>query len=87
MNQIIKDKVYGKGNIDQVRFIAERGGMTTEEYSVFVMLHERIPDEVIQQNLGIDKKTFARIEESISAKVFIAVFECINRSMDLLGAK
>ena len=82
MNQILKDIVYGKGTQRQVNFMAELGGMTEEERSVFQMIHEGQTDLFIQEELCLDRKTYKRIEEAVRAKLLIAVFECINCHME-----
>jgi len=78
MNQVLKDVIYGKGTQEQVDFMAYLGGMNEEEKQVFQMIHEGETDLNIQVYMGVDKKTYQRIEESVRAKLLIAVFECIN---------
>ena len=82
MNQNLKNVVYGKGSQRHIDFMAEIGGMNTDEKAVFQMLHERKLDEVIQAELGLSKSSFNQIEESVRAKLLLAVFECINAHMD-----
>lgn len=82
MNQIIKDIVYGKGNRHQVEFMAHIGGMNDEETEVFKMLHEGNAELFIQEELGLSRKAYGRIEESVRAKLLLAVFDCINYRMD-----
>lgn len=82
MNQVLKDSVYKKGTIRQVDFMAEVGGMNEEERAIFRLIHEGKTDIYIQQELSLSRKAYARIEESIRAKLLLAVFECINHYMD-----
>ena len=82
MNQIIKDIVYGKGTQKQLDFLAGIGGRNEEEYKVFNLIHNQETDLNIQIELGIDKKSYARIEESVRAKLLLAIFECINCHME-----
>lgn len=82
MNQCLKNTVYGKGCQRQVDFMAEISGMNPDERAVFQMLHERKIDEVIQMELGLSKSAYMQIEESVRAKLLLAVFECINGYMD-----
>ena len=78
MNQYLKDIVYGKGTQRQIDFLAHLGGMTDEEYKVFNLIHQQATDLDIQLEMALDKKTYARVEESVRAKLLLAVFECIN---------
>ena len=82
MNQIIKDVVYGKGNRQQVGFIAHIGGMNEEEASVFQLIHEGKTELFIQNELNLSCKAYKRIEESVRAKMLLAIFDCINYRMD-----
>ena len=82
MNQYLKDIVYGKGTQRQIDFLARLGGMTDEEYKVFNLIHQQATDLDIQLEMALDKKTYARVEESVRAKLLIAVFECINCHME-----
>ena len=82
MNQILKDVVYSKGTQRQVNFMADLGGMNTEERQFFQLVHEGKTDLYIQEELGVTRKTYVRIEESVRAKLLIAIFECINCHMD-----
>ena len=82
MNQVLKDSVYKKGTIRQVDFMAEVGGMNEEERAIFHLIHEGKTDIYIQQELSLSRKAYARIEESIRAKLLLVVFECINHYMD-----
>lgn len=82
MNQILKDRIYRYGTQKQVDFMAELGGMNEEERKVFNLIHQGKSDLFIQEELNIGRKCFSRIEESIRAKLMIAVFECINTKME-----
>lgn len=83
MNQNLKGAVYGKGTRRQANFIADIGGMTNEERCIFFGFHEGKPDDVIMDELGMDRKTFKNVEDRVRVKVSIAIFECINYRMQL----
>ena len=83
MNQRLKGAVYGKGTRAQAEFIASLGGMSTEEMGIFYGFHAGKPDEVIMDEMGLDRKAFKRIEENVRTKLSIALFECINCRMQL----
>lgn len=85
MNQAIKYSVYGKGTKSQVEFLANLGGMNEEESQMLMMFHEGRPDDYIQDALGISRKAYDRIEESVRAKLTIAIFTCINKTYDLMN--
>ena len=85
MNQIIKRTVYGKGNNQQIEFLEELTGMNDEEREVFERLHRQESDLTIQTEMGLDKKSFALIEELLRVKLAIGVIECINFTMDNKG--
>ena len=82
MNQIIKDIVYGKGTQKQLDFLSKIGGMNEEETKIFNLIHQQQTDLDIQLEMGMDKKTYARVEESVRAKLLLAIFECINCHME-----
>ena len=82
MNQILKDTVYGKGTQRQVDFMAQLGGMNEEEKKLFQMIHEGKSEVVIQDLLSLSRKSYERVEESVRAKLLIAVFECILYRME-----
>ncbi len=82
MNQALKFFIYSKGSPAQVKYMADLGGMNDEEYKVFNMLHMQYTDLAIQEEMGLDRKSYQRIEESVRAKLLIAVFECIHYTMD-----
>lgn len=82
MNQILKDTVYGKGTQRQVDFMAQLGGMNEEEKKLFQMIHEGKSEVVIQDMLSLSRKSYERVEESVRAKLLIAVFECILYRME-----
>lgn len=82
MNQVLKDRVYHYGTQKQIDFIATIGGMTEEETKVFKMIHDGKSDLYIQEEIGVSRKTYNRIEESIRAKLMLAIFDCINHRMD-----
>lgn len=83
MNQIIKDTIYGKGTRAQVQFLADMGGMNEEETQILFDLHDGRSDLWIQEERGLSRKAYDRIEESIRAKLLLAVFFCINKAMDI----
>lgn len=82
MNQILKDTVYGKGTKRQLEFLAHIGGMNEEEYMVLKNIHDRKTDSYIQDTMGLSRKAYDRVEESVRAKLLIAIFECINCHME-----
>lgn len=82
MNQILKDTIYGKGTDRQARFMAELGGMNEEETAVLMLIHKGRTDITIQQDLSLSRKSYERVEESVRAKLLLAVFECINSKMN-----
>lgn len=82
MNQILKDCVYGKGTKRQVQFLSQIGGMNEEECQVLQYIHERKTDSFIQDIMGLSRKAYDRVEESVRAKLLIAIFECINCHME-----
>ena len=82
MNQILKDTVYGKGTQRQIDFMAQLGGMNEEEKKLFQMIHEGKSEVIIQDMLSLSRKSYERVEESVRAKLLIAVFECILYRME-----
>lgn len=82
MNQYLKDIVYGKGTQKQIFFLAKIGGMNEEETKILNLIHNQETDLDIQLEMGMDKKTYARVEESVRAKLLLAIFECINCHME-----
>lgn len=82
MNQCLKNAVYNKGTDAQAKFMAELGGMHEEEYEIFMLIHKGHTDLFIQEERGITKPAYQRIEDSIRSKLLLAVFECINYKMN-----
>lgn len=82
MNQILKDTVYNKGTKRQAQFLAEIGGMNEEETEIFFLIHEGKTDGYIQDVCNLSRRSYERIEESIRAKLLLAIFECINHHME-----
>lgn len=82
MNQVLKDTIYGKGTAKQIQFIADLGGMNEEETEILFDIHNGRTELWIQEERNLSRKTYERIEESIRAKVLLAVFFCINKAMD-----
>ena len=85
MNQILKDTIYGKGAKTQVQFLADLGGMNEEETQVFWLIHKGFSDLRIQEETAMSRKAYERVEESVRAKLLLAVFHCINYTMDNLS--
>lgn len=79
MNQILKDAVYTRGTKSKAIYMAKLGGMNDEETEVFMLLHDGKTDLFIQEELGLTRTSYARIEESVRAKLLLAVFDCIDR--------
>lgn len=82
MNQVLKDHVYGMGCEQEIGFLSDIGGMTGEEDAVFRLLHKGCTDLYIQEEMSIDKKTLARLEESIRTKLTVAVIKCVDFALD-----
>ena len=82
MNQALKDRVYGKGTRRQLAYLAEIGGMNEEQLQLLMMLHDGKSDAYIEDTMSITKETRKRIEDAISAKLSIAIFHCIDFTMD-----
>lgn len=85
MNQAIRNRVYGKGNRYHVAFMIELCGFNETEAAMFKLLHDGRSDQFIEDKLGITKPTREALEESIGAKLGIGIFECINRTMDIMS--
>lgn len=81
MNQAVKSAVYGKGTQRQLCFLADTGGMNDEERRLLQMIHDGKGDLDIQETLGLDRKARERVEESVRAKLTIAIFHCIDFTM------
>lgn len=82
MNQAIKECVYGKGTAEQIAYMARIGGMNEAEKELFEMLHENKTDTYIMDVMGLNRKTYEKIESSMRTKLVIAIFECINNHMN-----
>lgn len=82
MNQTLKETVYGKGTKRQAEFMAELGGMNEEEKEMFFMMHEGKTDQVIMDYMNLSKRSYKRVEESVRAKLLLAIFDCINYRMN-----
>jgi len=82
MNQVLKDTVYGKGTAAHVSFMARCGGMNDEETEILKLIHEGKTDVFIQEEMSMSRKAYERVEESVRAKLLLAVFHCINFTMD-----
>lgn len=85
MNQTLKDKVYGKGTRKQLMFLAKCGGMNEEQVTLMLLAHDGKSDSCIEDMMNISKDTRKRIEDAIAAKLAIAVFHCIDVTMDCEG--
>lgn len=86
MNQVLRNRVYGKGNRHHIAFLIDLCGFNETEASMFRLLHEGRSDQFIEDALGITKPTREALEESIGAKLGIGIFECINKAMDIMEA-
>lgn len=84
MNPVLRARVYGKGNRHHVAFLIDLCGFNETEAEMFRLLHEGKSDQVIEGVLGITKATREALEEAIGAKLGIGIFECINKTMDLM---
>lgn len=82
MNQILKDTIYTKGSRKQIEFISELGGMNEEEKTMLNLYHTGHTDLFVMEEMGLDRKSHARVEESMRAKLLLAVFECIHYYYD-----
>lgn len=82
MNQILKDAVYNLGTDEQLSFMSSISGMNEEEGDVFRLLHKGKSDIFIQQELGMSKNAYKRIEDSVRKKLSIGVFSCIVYRME-----
>lgn len=82
MNQFLKRSVYQRGTEKQALFLAELGGMNEEEKQMFLFLHAGKDDQFIQDMMNISRSAAGRIEESLRAKLLLAIFECINFTRD-----
>ena len=82
MNPVIQRRVYQMGTVEQAGKIAEIGGMLPEEKEAFLLLHAGKKEKYIMDELGMTEKTYANVESAISAKVMVAVFQCICFAID-----
>lgn len=82
MNQAIKDNVYKLGNNDHVNFMAFVSGMDDEESQVLMMLHQGCSDITIQNDMGLTRKSYDRIERTVRVKLALGMFQLINDAMD-----
>lgn len=82
MNQVLQNRVYNRGTKKQAEFLADIGGMNEEERQIFMLLHDGKTELFIQEEVGLSRKAYERIEESVRAKLLLAVFECINECYD-----
>lgn len=49
---------------------------------MFFLIHEGKPDQVIMDCMNLSKRSYARVEESVRAKLLLAIFDCINHRME-----
>ena len=82
MNQILKERVYAMGNQAQVDFLKHISGMDEEEQKAFQMMHEKKSDEFISDSLGMSRKYYEKVIESMRTKLLVGVMQCINFTMD-----
>ena len=81
MNQALKDAVYCLGTTRHVDFMAGLAGMSEVEAQMLHLIHEGQTDLFIQEELGLSRSAYARLESSMWTKLAIAVFDCINSKM------
>lgn len=81
MNQILKSRVYTKGNARWIDYIEVLTDMNTLERQVFEMWHKDCTDETIKAELMLSQKTLDKIETSISQKLTWAILYCIDFTM------
>ena len=82
MNPVLKDAVYGKGSQEELEFVMRIGGMNTAEKQIVQLWHDnRLNDDGIQLELGLDRKTYERIANNARQKTAIAVMSCIKLAM------
>lgn len=82
MNQAIKERVYRCGSKKQAEYMANISGMSEEQRRMLMLLHDGKPDDFIMDTMGLSRKSYKRIEESMRMKLLLAVFQCINWCMD-----
>lgn len=83
INKTIKQIVYGKGTNEQIDFLAKLGGMNEEETNVFKMLHNGESDIYIMMKTNLSNRSYAKVEQNVRSKLAIAIFTCINKTIDL----
>lgn len=81
MNQVMQRKVYQLGTDEQAEFLADIGGMKGEVKRAFLLLHDGYKEQFIRNELGIEHDAYTLIEEMVSAKLMLAIFDCINSKM------
>lgn len=81
MNQALKECVYGMGSKRHVDFMAELAGMSEIEKQMIHLIHDGQTDLFIQEELGLSRSAYQRIESSMRTKLLVAVFDCINSKM------
>ena len=82
MNQVLKRKVFHRGTVKQWKFISRLTEMTEDEEKALLLLHDHKDDQYIQDELGINRKTFDLIMESMCSKVFFGLTMCVNYARD-----
>lgn len=82
MNPILKESVYGKGTQEELDFVMRIGGMNAAEKQIMQLWHDnRLNDDGIQLELGLDRKAYERIANNARQKTAIAVMSCIKLAM------
>lgn len=82
MNPVMKRKVYWKGTVKQWKFIAKLSEMTKDELDMLLMFHDHKDDQFVQDELGLNRKAFDLLEESMCTKVYMGILMCVNFSRD-----
>lgn len=82
MNQVMQRRVYQLGTDEQAEFLADISGMKGEVRRAFLLLHDGYKEQFIRNELGIEHDAYALIEEMVSTKLLLAVFDCINHRMN-----
>lgn len=82
INQTIKNRIYSLGTEKQLKFLSGKGGLTDEEYKLLILNHQNKPDSIIEDELCISKETRQEMEQLIKIKMAVAVFHCVDYTME-----
>lgn len=82
MEQDFKSRFYGKGNMRQLRWVAEQGGLLEQEYDLLVAWHFCKTDDDIEAQLHIGKDARIRLEKLTVPKVACALLHAIDYCME-----